>query len=148
MNGPFSSVLSEQSNIINQNNIIINQAIDLDAQDGEQEQEQEIVKVKPQTLIEKSSKNLRLIKDLKTTFKKDIGQMNDVIYNHDLMQDSEVQSYVIPRPKSSQSHNSRPASHIEYINVDSVDECNTNTYRSVSSNMQANNNFYNNDRNT
>jgi len=101
MNGPFSSVLSEQSNIMNQNNIIINQAIDLDAQDGEQEQEQEIVKVKPQTLIEKSSKNLRLIKDLKTTFKKDIGQMNDVIYKHDLMQDSEVQSYVIPRPKSS-----------------------------------------------
>jgi hypothetical protein len=99
MNGPFSSVLSEQSNIINQNNIIVNQAIDLDAQDVEQEQE--LVKVKPQTLIEKSSKNLRLIKDLKTTFKKDIGQMNDVIYNHDLMQDSEVQSYIIPRPKSS-----------------------------------------------
>lgn len=38
-----------------------------------------ILKEKPKSLIEKSSKNSRLIKDLKTTFKKDIEKMNDVI---------------------------------------------------------------------
>jgi len=38
-----------------------------------------ILKEKPKSLIEKSSKNSRLIKDLKTTFKKDIENMNDVL---------------------------------------------------------------------
>jgi len=41
--------------------------------------EMQNLKDKPKSLIEKSSKNLRLIKDLKTTFKKDIENMNDVI---------------------------------------------------------------------
>ena len=35
-----------------------------------------------------------------------------------------MQSYVIPRSKSSYLHNSRPASQIEYINVESVNNCN------------------------
>lgn len=48
-----------------------------------------IVKEKPQSIIEKSSKNSRLIKDLKTTFKKDLENMNDVIYNSDLIDESD-----------------------------------------------------------
>ena len=67
----------------------------------------------PQTLIEKSSKNLRLIKDFKTTFMKDIRHMNNVIFKYYLMQKSEMQSYVIPRPICSYLNNSRPASQIE-----------------------------------
>lgn len=68
--------------------------------------------------------------------------MNDVIYNHDLIQDSDNQSYVIPRPKSSYSYNSRSVSQLDNkIEYNSIDEHNNITNRSSGTNIIFNHNF-------